>query len=434
MKYPFSENLQRGVLYLLKTNQDFHIQISSLIKPEYFEFPHHTKLFNIVRDYYDEYLTLPNDEIILEEVRKNKDSQEAFSDYEDELYRINHIDTSSIESPAYIMDMVEDFAKKAAMKEAIKQSMVLLREENMGEIESLVRDALTVSRTVDYGQEYFSNIEERWRRVLTVDSSKRYSVFLPKLDEVLEGGLSSKELAMVVAPPGVGKSLFLVNQAYNSMKEGRKVLYISLEMSEDKIAQRFDSIMATMPQSNLVEEQDRLFKRLHMFSKKYPQGQLIIKQFPTGMATVNDVRALLVQLRNYEHFEPTLIIVDYLELLRPTTEGMAEYQAQQRISEELRGLAVENDCLVWTATQTNRQGRRVKLITDAELADAYGKVRTCDLAVSLNQSEEEFDNHTMRAYVMKSRNSQQRFIIPMEIDYNTLQMYESYAEVDEDDE
>jgi hypothetical protein len=117
--------------------------------------------------------------------------------------------------------------------------------------------------------------------------------------------------------------------------------------------------------------------------------------------------------------------VDYLELLRPTQEGQQEYLSQQRIAEELRGLAVQNKFLVWTATQTNRQGRMVKLITDAELGDSYGKIRTCDFAVSLNQTEEEFDEGTMRVYVMKSRNSRQRFVVPMEVDYEILRMKEA---------
>jgi replicative DNA helicase len=131
-----------------------------------------------------------------------------------------------------------------------------------------------------------------------------------------------------------------------------------------------------------------------------------------------------VQLRNYEEFVPDVIVIDYLELLRPTRENQHEYQAQQRIAEELRGLAMEQNILLWTATQTNRMGRAVKIITDSELGDSYGKIRTCDFAISLNQNEEEFDSGTMRAYVVKSRNGRPRFTVPMTIDYNILRMAE----------
>ena len=424
MNYEFSDNIQRGILYLLKSNTDFYVQIANLVKADYFEFPSHSSLFSIVKAHYEEYLSLPSDEIIIEEVRKTKKAREDLADYEDELLLINSVDTSAVENPEYILDLVEDFAKKAAMKEAIAKCMVYLKEDRFAETEVAIRNALTVSREVDLGQVYFPSVSDRWERLLRVDNTEKYRTFLPTLTKVLDGGLSSKELAMVVAPPGVGKSLFLVNQSVEAMMEGRKVLYISLEMSEDKIAQRFDSVMTLIPQSQLKHDQSVLYHKLKMFNDKFSGGRLVIKQFPTGQATINTIRSLLVQLRNYEQFEPDLIVVDYLELLRPTAQILQEYQAQQRIAEELRGLAVENDVLVWTATQTNRQGRQVKLITDAELADAYGKIRTCDLAVSLNQTEEEFDNGFMRLYVMKSRNSHQRFIVPIDVNYGSLRMTE----------
>ena len=208
--------------------------------------------------------------------------------------------------------------------------------------------------------------------------------------------------------------------------EGKKVLYVSLEMSEDKIANRFDSVTTLLPNRKLKETSTQLtlHERLEMFKEHFPGSELIIKEYPTGQATVNTIRALLVQLKSYKNFIPDLVIVDYLELLRPVRSVDAEYIAQQRISEELRGLAVEYNCLVWTATQTNREGKKVKLITDAQLGDSYGKIRTADWAVSLNQTEEEYDNGRIRAYVVKARDSKQRYIVPMDVDYTTLRMME----------
>tara|TARA_R100001377_G_scaffold81347_1_gene60793 strand:- start:983 stop:1645 length:663 start_codon:yes stop_codon:yes gene_type:complete len=213
------------------------------------------------------------------------------------------------------------------------------------------------------------------------------------------------------------------------MIEGRKVLYVSLEMSEDKIAQRFDSIMTLVPQFKLKDPANQLTvkERLEMFQEEFPGSQLVIKEFPTGQASVNTIRNLIVQLKNYDEFEPDLLIVDYLELLRPTREIQQEYHAQQKIAEELRGVAMEHNFLTWTATQTNRQGRMVKVITDAELGDSYGKIRTCDFAISLNQTEEEFDDGKMRAFVIKSRNGRPRFTVPMDIDYGVLRMSEGEA-------
>ena len=433
--YEFNENIQRGILYLLKSDRDFYLQIINLVKPEYFEFPIHGKIYSAVRDYYDKYKKLPNDDFIEQELRATKSEKEHISDFTDELNYINRLDTSACDGEDYYLDIIEDFAKKEAMKDAIKQSLTLIKENRMDETEALVRQALTVSRTVDIGQSYFNDVKERWDRTYNAEEADKFKTLLPSLNRSLEGGLGEKELAMVIAPPGVGKSLWLVNQAVQSMIEGRKVLYVSLEMSEDKIAQRFDSVATLIPQGQLKDPsaQLKVGERLSIFQNNFPDSKLVIKEFPTGQATVNTLRALMVQLKNYEDFEPDVVIVDYLELMRPVRENQHEYQAQQRIAEELRGLAMENKFLVWTATQTNRQGRAVKVITDAELGDSYGKIRTCDFAVSLNQSEEEFDTGRMRAYVVKSRNGRPRFTVPMEVDYNILKMVEGEEIADEED-
>jgi replicative DNA helicase len=426
MAYDFSENIQRSILYLLKSDKDFYLQIVNLVKPEYFEFPSHAKIFETVREHYEKYNKLPTDDFILQDVKARLGARENVSDYEDELTYIGNLDTSTTNNPDYMLDIVEGFAKKEAMKSAIAQSISLIKEDRVEEVEALVRQALLINRDVDTGQDYFSDLLGRWDRIFNKKTETKYKTILPSINKSLEGGLGSKEMAMVVAPPGVGKSLFLVNQGVHSMIEGRKVLYISLEMSEDKIAQRFDSIMTLVPQFKLKDPANQLTvkERLEIFQSEFPGSQLVIKEFPTGQASINTIRNLLVQLKNYDEFEPDLLIVDYLELLRPTREIQQEYQAQQKIAEELRGVAMEHNFLVWTATQTNRQGRMVKVITDAELGDSYGKIRTCDFAMSLNQSEEEFDSGKMRGYVIKSRNGRPRFSVPMDIDYNILRMTE----------
>ena len=423
MAYDFSENIQRGILYLAKYNKDFFSQITPLVKPEYFEFPIHSTIYNAIVDFHSKYQNLPCDDFILEVCKSIKGSKEVGSDYQDEIILINRMDTSSIGSEDFFLDEIENFARKEAMKDAITQSISYIQNDNYERVEEAVRQALTVNRNVDLGQNYFYSVGDRWVRMLDRNNEDRFRTILPTLNRELEGGLSAKELAMVVAPPGVGKSVFLVNQGVHSLMEGRKVLYVSLEMSEDKIAQRFDSVMTLINQKNLPAKQEILQERLDVFKATFPGGELIIKEFPTGVASVSTIRGLLSQLKNFEGFVPDLLIVDYLELLGSNREG-PEYQVQEMLARELRGLAVEHKMLVWTATQTNRQGTRVNVITDAELGDSYGKFRTVDYAVSLNQTEEEFDEERMRCYVMKSRNGKTRFVTGVSIDYNTLSMSE----------
>lgn len=423
MSYDFSENIQRGILYLVKSDKDLYLQVSELIKPEYFEFPIHANIFGIVSSYYEKYKKLPNDDFILQDAKQFVNTRSPISEYEDELDLISNIDPDTISNTEYLMDLVEKFAKQEAVKRAIAESVPLVKQEKFGEVEDKIKSALQVTRVVDNGLQYFSTLNDRWKRLHDKKEIDKFKLVFDKVNDSLEGGLNRKELAMVVAPPGVGKSLYLVNQGVTSLMEGRNVLYVSLEMAEDLVAQRFDSVMTRIPQSRLKDSATilTLKERLSLFQEKF-NGKLVIKEFPTGIASVNNIRSLLSQLENYEEFRPDVVIVDYLELLRPVREIDAEYQAQQRIAEELRGVAMEYNLLVHTATQTNRKGANVEIITDAELGDSYGKIRTCDFAMSLNQKSEEYDNGQMRGYIMKSRNGRARWMLPVAIDYGTLVM------------
>lgn len=421
MTYKFADSIQRGILYLLKSDKDFYLEIINLVKPEYFEFDVYKNIYISVVNHYDKYKVLPTDHIIINSV-KDSISGSVPVEYEDELEYINQLDVASIAQKSYYLDIIEKFARKEAIKHAIAKSIDYIKKEQFGEVEAEIKRALSVHRELDLGQNYFLDVPGRWSRLTNINYDNRFATPFTEINSVLEGGPARKELCMVVAPPGGGKSLFLVNQGVAALKQNKKVLYVSLEMSEDRIAQRFDSVMTCIPQSSLKDQQDLLDKRLELFKREFPNGKLIIKEFPTGRANANTVRALINQLQSYEEFTPDILIIDYLELMRATTEGMPEYQAQERIAQELRGVGVEYNMLVWTATQTNRQGSRAAVITDVDLADAFGKIRTCDFSISLNQTTQEFDANQMRVYIMKSRNSRQRFLFPASINYSTLEM------------
>lgn len=426
MTYSFSDNIQRGIIYLLKHDKDFYSQIVSLIKPEYFEFPSYSFIFERIKSHYDKYKILPSDEILLEDIKRNLPRGHDVSDYEDDIIQINNINQSYADNREFVLDLVEDYARKQAISQAIKDSVVLLKDNKISEIEEIIRKAMLVSREVNVGQLYFDDLDSRFHRLFDNKEKKKFKTVYNTFNDALDGGLNAKELAMVIAPPGVGKSLYLVNQGVVALKENKKVLYISLEMSEDKIAQRFDSILTLVPNHRLKDQATYpiVKERLSVVQNKFDGAKLIIKEFPVGQLNVNQIRALLVQLRLHHEFVPDIIIVDYLELLRPNRQIDAEYQAQERIAQELRGLAMENNILVWTATQTNRMGKKVATITDAELGDSYGKIRPADWAISLNQTEEEYEKGRMRVYVVKARDSKQHYRIHCSVDYTNLTMSE----------
>jgi replicative DNA helicase len=427
MPYHISDNTKRGCLYLLKKDIEFFSEIVPLLKSDYFDFPAYKNVFLGVRNYYDKYRKLPSDSVLPDFINASvSGAADTGIDYENAIAEINTIDKSCLGDREFLLDTVEEFARQRAMDQAVRRAMVILNEEGeIAEVEELVKNALLVNRNVDVGQDYFEEVNARLYRSYQDNKERKISTVFATHDRNLEGGLAAKELAMVVAPPGVGKSLYLVNQGANAIYDGKNVLYVSLEMSQDKIAGRFDSVLTEIRNADLKKPQAQLKLKDRLNEVKVKtNGRLIIKEFPTGASNVNQLRALLVQLRLHKDFVPDLIIVDYLELLRPNRMIDSEYQAQQRIAEELRGLGVENNCLIWTASQTNRQARKVNIITDAELGDSYGKIRPADWVISLNQNQEEYDEGAMRVFVIKARDSKQHYLINIGVDYTTLQMRE----------
>ena len=165
MTYSFSENIQRGLLYLAKSDRAFLIQCVPLIKGSYFEFPQHQRIWSVLSDYYARYGTLPTDEAILEQIREEKTQNELMSDYREEMVNINSLDETSIDNSQYYLDKVEEFAKEQALKEAILESVDFISKKQFSKVEDTIRGAISVSRHVDLGADYFDGISERWEKV-----------------------------------------------------------------------------------------------------------------------------------------------------------------------------------------------------------------------------------------------------------------------------
>lgn len=398
------------------------VQIKNLVKPEYFESEIHQFIFTSVTSYYDSYQKLPNNDFLLEELKIHTSRDIDINDYAEEVEIIDTMDSDYVDNPEFYLNKVEQFAKKMALKDAIIESVDLLEKEEFGYIEETIRKALLVSRDVDCGHDYFNNFENRPEEVL--DPSEKFPTPFKVVNDELGGGNSRKELCLVVAKSGVGKSLYLVNHGVKALMRNRKVLYVSMEMAEHKVAQRFDSVTFRLPINQITSPKNKyeILRRSKIFKEKFPGAQLVIKEYPTGQANVNTIRALLHNLRNYHKFVPDMVIVDYLELLRPVREIDAEYLAQQRIAEELRGLSMEYNCLVSTATQASREGAKAEIIDDTKLADSYGKIRTADFSISINQTDQEYDEGKARGYIMKARDAKGRYIFPITVDYETLIM------------
>lgn len=419
LQYNFEDNIQRSIVYLCKSSEDFLIQALPLIKSDYFEDETYQKIYTVIEEHYLEYKEIPLDSQIIEEIKPLLGKGETVGHYRSEITSINEIDTIAFSNTEYYLEKVEEFAKKQAFSLAVVESLDDIKGGKFETAFERIRTSLSVGRKQDLGISYFDDITERYS-----EEGARHCEFptvYSEYNDHLDGGLARGELAMVVAPPGVGKSVYLANQAVELSKNGYNVLYISLEMDERRVSSRLDSIFTHIPVKDLRFRVPELNARLNMVKEKIPNlGEIKVKQFPTKQCSISQLRAYITQLENYENFKPDVLVIDYLDIL--SSDSINKYDAQQELAENLRGLAIEKNILVWTATQTNREGTKVSIITDAELADCYGKIRVCDFAISLNQTEEEFDNGVMRVYSMKNRNGIAKRIVTSKIYYPSLVM------------
>lgn len=425
--YEFVESIQRDLVNLLLTDRDFFVRTFSLVEPHYFTQDLHRELMEISRAYFRRYHDTAGASILQEGVRKfhEGDSPDYVESLVKETHNLCQPNETVLKGKEYMMSECLEFAKIQAFKSAIIQSVDALRSKDYGKIESLLRDAMLVAPDVDLGLDYFKDFKERYSRELQERDNEKFTTGVEAFDDALEGGLGKKELGMIYAPPGVGKSLWLVKIGSANLLQDKRVLYFTMEMAEDRIAGRFDSVLTMIPHSERISRFSTLQSRLEEI-QKLRGDNLVIKEFPTGQASVSTLRSYLVSLKNFRGWVPDLILLDYADLMQPDHgKGLELWQRQQRIYEEVRGLASEDPSYcIFTASQANRQSRSVPIITENELGDSFGKLRVVDAAWSINVTDMERTRSVGRLFAVKHRNGRSRYIAPVRFDYPTLRILE----------
>jgi replicative DNA helicase len=309
------------------------------------------------------------------------------------------------------------------MKTAIIRSVDLLEARQYDQIEKLIRDALLVAPGEDLGINYFEDIDERYQRIISEMHGEKFTTCFETLDRDLMGGISRKEVAMIFAPSGVGKSVYLTMVAIANIAKGKNVLYISCEMSEDRVSMRADAMTTFVPISDLISKLPTVKERLETFSQEC-KGKLVIKEFPAGTPSINDMRAYANQLYNYTGFKPDVVILDYIDEIKCSKTLPNLHQEQQVSTRDFRAWMVMDNYAGYTATQANREGTQVKIIAEGQIGDSYGKIRIVDCLWSLNQNDEENTKGVARLYVVKNRNGKKKYIIFIKIDPYNLRMKE----------
>jgi archaellum biogenesis ATPase FlaH len=367
-------------------------KVLPFIKPDYFQGTYKS-LFKEAGKYVGKYNKLPTSETLVIELQESSNmSDEQFQmsmDIVPQLFTCEVIDQD------WLLDATEKWCQDRALYNAVMESISIID----GKHESLTKNALPdilskalgVSFDKNVGHDYIENVEERYEFYHTEED--RIPFDLELFNQITKGGIPRKTLNICLAGTGVGKSLYMCHVAAAALAEGRNVLYITMEMAEERIAERIDANLLNIP----IDQLDKMSK--DMFTTKVADlarkttGKLIIKEYPTGSAHTGHFRALLNELKLKKQFEPDIIFVDYLNICSSSRmKGMGgainSYNYIKAIAEELRGLAVEFDVPLFSATQTTRSGYSNSDVGLEDTSESFGLPATADLMFALISTEE----------------------------------------------
>ena len=355
---------------------------------------------------------------------------------QDELSSALHIVSqckSSIEETPheFLLDETEKWCKDRAVYNAVMDSITILdknSKRDKGEIPELLKDALSVSFDQHIGHDWMENADARYEFYHTEEEKIPFDLDL--LNKITKGGMPNKTLNIIMAGTGVGKSLFMCHCAANNLMMGKNVLYISMEMSEEKIAERIDANLMNIPLQELSDLPKPMYDKKIKSIRDKTVGRLVVKEYPTAAAHTGHFRHLLQELNLKKDFVPDVIYIDYLNIcassrIKPGSNANT-YTYVKSIAEEVRGLAVEYDIPVMSATQTNRTGFVSTDVGLEDTSESFGLPATADLMIALISTEELEDLDQIMVKQLKNRYNDpsyyRRFVVG--VDRSRMKLYD----------
>jgi replicative DNA helicase len=423
-------NIERVILSNLLFNDKYNRKVIPFIKSEYFQDYSERVVYDLIDDYVKKYNSFPS----LEALAIDLSNKEGLND---QTFKIGKEIIASLESDSntqldWLLDQTEKFCQDKALYLAIMKSIQIMDEKNgsisKGSIPSILTDALGVSFDTHIGHDFLDDSNERYE--FYHRKEKRIPFDLDYFNTITNGGLPNKTLNIALAGTGVGKSLFMCHCAAANLTKGLNVLYITLEMAEERIAERIDANLL----DTAVDELELLPKqtydtKINKLKEKYT-GKLIIKEYPTACAGSANFRHLLNELRIKKNFEPDVIYIDYLNICLSSrikhAANVNSYTLIKAIAEELRGLAVEYDVPIVSATQTTRSGYSNSDVGLEDTSESFGLPATADFMFALISSEELESLSQIMVKQLKNRysdpGSNRRFVLG--IDRSKMRLYD----------
>jgi len=422
--------LEHTILRQVMSTPELAEQIAPYLKDEYFESQPCATIYALFGEFYDKYHTVPSFAALrlgLDDVRTL--SEREAKETSETLTEIEQMDAMEPSQHDYLIEQAEKYCQDRALYVALRKSVAMLDnpEETPHGIPDLLRDALTVSFDTHVGHDFFGDAETRYEFYHRAES--RIPFDLEVFNGMTKGGVPTKTLNCVLAGTNVGKSLFLVHMAAACLRMSKNVLYITLEMAEERIAERIDANMMNVPMDDVVALSHSQYTRKIEGLRATSTGKLIIKEYPTGAAHAGHFRSLLQELKGKQNFTPDILFIDYLSICSSARVKMGNsvnsYTYNKSIAEELRGLAVEHNLPIFTAAQFNRTGHAESDPGLDKISESFAIAQTADFIIALTSTEELEQSNQIQVYTLKNRygkrNSFEKFLLG--IDTSRMMLY-----------
>ena len=393
------------ILKNLLLTEEYPRKVLPFIKQEYFEDRTDQVIFDLTSKYFVKYSAVPTVEALTIEVGKITSlSDDQFKQITQTLESFDK-ETTELD---WLVDTTEKWCQDRAIYLALMESIKIAdgsdQKKDAGAIPSILSDALAVSFDNHIGHDYIDDYEERYESYHRVETKVPFD--LDFFNKITKGGLPNKTLNIALAGTGVGKSLFMCHVASSVLLQGRNVLYITMEMAEEKIAERIDANLLNVDIQQLAQLPKMMFENKITALSKKTQGKLIVKEYPTASAHAGHFRALLNDLALKKAFRPEVIFIDYLNICtsqRFRNASVNSYTMVKSIAEELRGLAVEFNVPLVSATQTTRSGYGSSDVDLTDTSESFGLPATADLMFALISTEELEEQNQIMVKQLKNR-------------------------------
>jgi replicative DNA helicase len=384
------EKIEQSILRNLLCNEEYYRKVVPFIKADYFQEYDERIIFEEIQDFSVKYDKLPTKEVLIINLQNRNDLTEET--YSQSITKINEFSSEWVDKD-WLVNTTEKWCKDRAIYNALLQSIKIAdggdQKLSRDAIPTILQEALAVSFDEYIGHDYVDNAESRYEYYHKSEAKIPFD--LEKFNLITKGGLPNKTLNVALAGTGVGKSLFMCHCAANCLSQGKNVLYVTLEMAEEKIAERIDANLLNVNIKDIFNLPESIFtSRVKQIGQK-TQGKLIIKEYPTAAAHAGHFKALLSDLRLKKDFKPDIIFIDYLNICasaRYKGHIVNSYTYVKAIAEELRGLAVEHDVPVVSATQTTRSGFGNSDVDLTDTSESFGLPATADFMFALIATEE----------------------------------------------